>query len=244
MSIATSTYKALIITTFLSTVVVILGFTLQVKKQPHLVAETFYEVESEPIEEESKEELEDIIKSLDNLLNTTSTNQAYNETKQYEAPDEKAFNERLEEIRNRNTIENSQESSKNNNSSNNKNESNTEDDSAFSEINDLISEKKRTASGGSSNVNKNSSISYSLANRTKIEIPPPVYLCEKSGKIVINITVDASGNVIDTYFNNASTSKDGCMVDHALEYAKAAKFNADASKPSQLGSITFYFKGK
>ena len=31
---------------------------------------------------------------------------------------------------------------------------------------------------------------------------------------------------------------------NALEYAKESLFSADASKPSQIGSITFYFIGK
>ena len=61
---------------------------------------------------------------------------------------------------------------------------------------------------------------------------------------MVNITVNASGDVTDAYVNNSSTSSNECLIDHALEYAKEARFNADASKPSQLGSITFYFIGK
>ena len=106
-------------------------------------------------------------------------------------------------------------------------------------INDLIKKQQNKDSS-----NENSSISYSLVDRTKINIPPPIYLCENGGKIVVNITVDSQGNVINANFNSASTTDDGCLIDHALEYAKASKFSANANKSSQIGTITFLFKGK
>lgn len=237
-----NTYKAMIATTLVSTVVVFLAFTLHIKKKSKLVAETFYEMEPEPIEEE-KEELQDILESLDNLLNTPSTNQAYNENNNEL---DKAFEEQLEEIRNRNNNENMAEETENSDeSSSSGNVSSEEEAQTFDNINDIIaktSEKKRAPSPNSTN--KNSSISYSLVNRTKIDIPPPIYLCEMGGKVVITITVDSEGNVIKTDYNNASTTDNGCLVDHAMEYAKASKFNVDLSKPSQIGTITFHFKGK
>jgi len=239
-----NTYKAMIITTLLSSAVVLLGFTIHIKKKSELVTETFYELEPETLDEEEKEKLEDILKSLDNLLNT-STNEAYNESNDDEFED-KAFEERLEEIRNRNNPENNPDQSETTNeSSSTKTSSNENEANAFNEINDIIaktSEKKRapSANGG----NKNSSISYSLVERTKIDIPPPIYLCETGGKVVINITVNSEGDVTNAYYNNASTTDNGCLVDHALEYAKASKFNSSSSNPSQIGTITFMFKGK
>jgi outer membrane biosynthesis protein TonB len=240
-----NTYKAMIATTLISSVVVFLGFTLHLKKQSKLASETFYELEPEPLTEENKEALEDILKSLDNLLNTTSTNQAYNETNT-DAEDE-AFEQQMEEIRNRNNPENSEDASETTNeSSSSKSTSNENEANAFDDINDIIaktSEKKRGPT--SSGANKNSSISYSLINRTKIDIPPPIYLCEMGGKVVINIKVDSEGTVADASYNNAaSTTDNGCLVDTALEYAKASLFNADSSKPSQIGTITFIFTRK
>ncbi len=239
-----NTYKAMIATTLLSTVVVFLAFTLHIKKKSKLAAETFYEMEPEPIEEEEKEELQEILESLDNLLNTSSTNQAYNENNNEL---DKAFEEQLEEIRNRNNNETvNEETETNDELSSSRSVSNEEEAQTFDNINDIIaktSEKKRTPS--SSGINKNSSISYSLVNRTKIEIPPPIYLCENGGKVVINITVDAEGNVTNASYNSsASTTDNGCLVDTAIEYAKASLFNSDSSKPSQIGTISFIFKGK
>lgn len=240
-----NTYKALIATTLISSSVVFLGFTVHINKKSEFIAETYYELQPEDLEEEKLELLEDILKSFDNLI---STNQAYNETNADEELEDKAFEERLEEIRNRNKTEDTPDNDKQTNeSSETKSASNINEANAFSDINDIIaktSEKKRTPLKTSNSANKNSSISYSLVNRTKIEIPPPIYLCENGGKVVINITVDQDGNVIDTIFNNASTTSNGCLVDHALEYAKASKFNPDNSKPLQLGTITFIFKGK
>ena len=239
-----NTYKAMIATTLLSTVVVFLAFTLHLEKQSKLVSETFYEMEPEPIEEEKKEELEQILESLDNLLNTPSTNQAFNENNNNFQ--DKAFEERLEEIRNRNNNETETQETENNNESSSKSSTSELEAETFDDINDIIaktSEKKRAPSSGGTN--KNSSISYSLVGRTKIDIPPPIYLCEYGGKVVINITVDNDGNVTDTKYNSgASTTDNGCLVDTALEYAKASLFNSDSSKPSQIGTITFIFKGK
>lgn len=240
----TNTYKAMIATTLLSTVVVFLGFTIHIKEHSKLASETYYEMEPETIAEAEKEALKEILESLDNLLNTSTTNQAYNEND--DALKDKAFEEQLEEIRNRNNEEPITEPTESNNTaSSSKNTSNENEATAFDDINDIIaktSEKRRAPS--SSGTNKNSSISYSLVNRKKIEIPPPIYLCESGGKVVINITVDNEGNVTDTNYNNASSTDNGCLVDTALEYAKASLFNANSSKPSQIGTITFIFKGK
>jgi len=243
-----NTYKALIFTTLLSTVVVYLGFTIHIKKKSELVAETFYELEAENIEDVEQEELEDILKSLDNLLSTTpATNQAFNETRDYENQelDDKAFEEQMDAIKNRTTIEDIK-SAVQEKSTLTASRSTSDDDnsSAFNTINDIVNKRSENQKETSSFVNKNSSISYSLVDRTHTFLPTPVYLCEYGGKVVINITVDFKGNVTDAYVNGSSASTNGCLIDSALEYAKAAKFNRDATKASQIGSITFYFKGK
>ena len=86
-------------------------------------------------------------------------------------------------------------------------------------------------------------MSYSLVDRKLLNNPTPIYLCEKGGKIVVNITVNAGGEVTDAYINSSSLSSNECLTDHAIEYAKQALFNS-ASKASQLGTITFFFIGK
>ena len=241
-----STYKALIFTTLLSTAVLYLGFVVHIKKKSKLVAETYYELEPETISEEEQEELEEILKSLDNLLSTPSTNQAYNETKDYKNEElkDQEFEEQLEAIKNRTTVEDIKASiNENNILTASRSESDKDKSSTFSDINDIVnkqSENQKEKTGA----DKNSSMSYSLVDRTHTFLPTPIYLCEQGGKIVVNISVDSEGNVTEAYYNNASSSDNGCLIDHALEYAKASKFNTDASKATQLGSITFLFKGK
>ncbi|RLD29037.1 MAG: hypothetical protein DRI75_04705 [Bacteroidetes bacterium] len=231
--ITANTYKALIITIFLSTVVVFLGFTIHIKKKSELVAETFYDMNAEELVEEELEELEELLKSFDNL----TTNEAFNETKKYEELEDTEFEKRLEEIRNRNNVTETKAKPKET-----EQKSTPDENPAFNEINDIIN--KRSEKNRKDIANKNSSISYSLVDREHIFLPTPVYLCEFGGIIVINITVDSNGLVVDAYVNSSSASSNGCLIDSALEYAKASTFNSDNNNPSQLGTITFIFKGK
>jgi outer membrane biosynthesis protein TonB len=222
-------HKALIITLLISATVVLLAFSVHIKRRTALVAETYFEMDAEEYFEEEKEELEEIIKSIDQL----TTNEAFNETKEMEELDDAEFEKRLEEIRNRIKSEPPRPEPKPAD-----NDPGPED-TTFDDINDLIEKQKNKGL-----VNKNSSISYSLVDRSHNYLPTPVYLCEYGGKIVVNITVNADGIVIDAYVNNTSSSTNGCLIDHALEYARASQFNSDPSKPSQLGTITFLFRGK
>ncbi len=91
--------------------------------------------------------------------------------------------------------------------------------------------------------NNNSSISYSLKDRLHRRLPNPIYTCAQRGKVVINIRVDTSGNVIAASFNQASSStKNGCLVDNAIAYAKKAKFEKNTLKKEQIGTITYLFQ--
>lgn len=91
---------------------------------------------------------------------------------------------------------------------------------------------------------RKTSISYSLINRTNYLLPPPIYTCIEGGKVVVNIEVDASGNVVDASFNEkSSNTSNGCLVENAIKYARKAKFNS-ASRDKQRGTITYLFQSK
>ncbi|MBT0606875.1 energy transducer TonB [Aequorivita echinoideorum] len=93
--------------------------------------------------------------------------------------------------------------------------------------------------------NRNTTISYQLVNRKDIDLPNPVYTCDGFGKVVISIEVNASGRVVkSSYSKGASTTTNQCLIDSALEYASQARFNTEAGKTSQLGTITFNFPGQ
>jgi TonB family protein len=88
-----------------------------------------------------------------------------------------------------------------------------------------------------------SSISFSLLGRSAVDIPNPVYTCDRSGKIVINISVNAEGRVTSTSVNKGSSSTTNeCLADQALEYAAQAVFSRLPGRNSQPGTITYNFK--
>jgi len=92
---------------------------------------------------------------------------------------------------------------------------------------------------------RKTSVSYSLVDRNNYKLPPPIYTCIEGGKVVINIKVDALGNVTDAALNEKSSgTSNGCLVDNAITYALKAKFSGDSGKASQKGTITYLFQRK
>ena len=228
--------KALLITILLSSSVVLMAFNLHLKKKNKLAAETFYEVLPEDyVLEEQQQDLDEILESLDKVL---ATNKAFNETKTYEKLDDNEFEETMEKLKNRNADSDDDSEQKSYEPAEEVNDAN------FDEINDIIS-KRSQKNRGSEGANRNSTMSYSLIDRDLLNNPTPIYLCERGGKIVINITVNSDGVVQDASYNAAASSSDnGCLIDHAIEYAQAAQFSTDLAKESQIGTITFFFRGK
>lgn len=237
----TDQHKALLLTFLISGTVVLSVFNLSIKNQDEAIAESYYELEPE---KELTEEDKKIIEALEKLNNNKAeTNNAFNETEK-----NKHFAQAYKQIAPpedyvpKSSEENDGEDDGSNSLGENKPLKpavNKEELSSYSKVSDLLKQQQLSAGA-----NTKSTVSFSLVDRKKVYIPIPVYLCEVDGKIVINITVNANGSVTDTYVNNASNSKNACLIEHALEYAKSSKFSADPSKKTQLGSITFSFIGK
>ncbi|WP_241664805.1 energy transducer TonB [Seonamhaeicola maritimus] len=233
-------HKALLITFFIAGTVVMSVFSLSLKQKEKGIAESYYEIE--PKEELTEEELK-IIEALENLNNSKAeTNTAFNQSKSANkfaqayktiAPPED-YVPKTSDINGDEALNNLKEKYKNEH----KDELNNDALTKFDKANDILKKQQEEAN------NANSTIGYSLKDRTKVHIPIPIYLCENSGKIVVNITVNAKGHVIDAYVNTSSNSDNECLIEHALDYAKESVFSPDASKPSQIGSITFNFIGK
>lgn len=222
-------------------------FSFHLTNKSTTIAESYYKMEPQTIEE-LKKQLEDIEASEKAL---SKTNQAFNEDQEFKEMmrNFKSMNANdFEKTTTTSTEEASQEpndvvtSSSNYNSSNGYSV-NKEELNKFKKANDILAMRSPEKRKETVESNTNSSVSFSLKGRDKAYLPPPVYLCEESGKIVVNIIVNALGDVIDTYINTSSTSDNECLIDHALEYAKNARFNA-SSNPKQIGSITYFFKGK
>jgi hypothetical protein len=234
----TNQHKALLITFFLSGTVVLSVFNLSLKKHSEFVTESYYEVE--PEKELTEEEIK-ILEALDKLANAKAeTNQAFDQSQQ-----NKQFAQAYKTIAPpEDYIPKTSPTSDGPNSAQRKYEDiedsklNEDEISKFNKVSELL--KKQQSEGN----NSKSTISFSLKDRKKVFIPIPVYLCEVDGKIVVNITVNSQGNVIDAYANTSSTSDNDCLIERAIEYAKQSQFSSDASKQTQIGSITFYFIGK
>lgn len=109
----------------------------------------------------------------------------------------------------------------------------------------LLGEKEADKKEFTNNLAKRrTSVSYSLVDRNNYRLPPPIYTCIEGGKVVVNITVNAVGNVTEADFNTKSSgTSNGCLVDNAITYALKAKFNS-SDKVSQKGTITYIFQQK
>ncbi|WP_435049842.1 hypothetical protein [Formosa sp. S-31] len=254
-------HKAALITGLIAGTVLLTVFNMHLTQRDKQISETYYELEPEtPKTEEQK--LQELAEAEQQTK--AETNKAFNESqsnkhfaqayKPIAPPKEFESSKRTltEEVNELTEASESQQTPET--------DSGLDSDelSSFNNVNSILKartpkKKNSNASNGNnssdkiamnSGVNKNSSMHYSLVDRTHRHLPTPIYLCEASGKIVINITVNATGDVTDTYVNGASTSDNECLVESALEYAKQAKFNSNPAKPSQIGSITFYFEGK
>ena len=236
----TDKHKSLLLTGLLAGSLVMGLFSFHLKQQnPHLT-ESYYLVEPKTEEEIAQEILE---KANAEEQAKAETNKAFNETENY-----KRFAEAYQPIAPPKDYEYtpSENQETNNDGLNETNTSQPEIDddvlSSFDNVNSVLKKQQRNISQQS--VNKESSMHYSLVNRTHRYLPTPVYLCESGGKIVVNITVNSLGKVTNSSINEAASIDNQCLKDHAIEYANNARFSADASKKSQLGSITFYFEGK
>lgn len=236
---------SLLITTMLMLLLVLVLFNVHMASKAR--EEFLYEVSlpDETIEEllKEKEQLEQ--ENAD--LQQVKTHMAYNQTAKSRFTEEEPFK----------TLEELEAEAQSNEST--ETETETDADNTSFESNgyalDKFKEKleKQRASRGddktkelsaSNTANKNSSVSYSLVDRMHIKLPSPIYTCLVSGRVVINVKVDAKGNVIEATLNEKSSSTtNGCLVENAISYAYMAKFT-NGTKAEQIGTITYLYQGK
>ena len=235
-------YKALIITSLITGIVAFGMFSIQLTNTKDAIAETFYEIESKT-EEEIQKELEEI-----QDLKSPITNKAFNEDQEYKklmknfktisADDFEKTTKRLEENR---TKREEIETATNSEYRTNKDYTlKQKDTKSYKKLQDLLDKKQN---GIAEHTKGGSTLSYSLKDRRLLSYDTPRYLCETSGKIIVNIKVDNTGNVFEAYINGSSNSNNECLIEHAIAYAKSVRFNS-LNRTDQIGSITFYFKGK
>lgn len=88
----------------------------------------------------------------------------------------------------------------------------------------------------------NSGIAYDLSGRSVVgRLPVPLYPGNESGKVVVDVTVDASGRVTyASYRAVGSTTNSKQLVDAAIEAAYKARFS-ESETLTQSGTITYVF---
>ncbi len=86
-------------------------------------------------------------------------------------------------------------------------------------------------------------VSYFLEGRMHTYFPVPVYQCQGSGKVYMNIQVDKRGYVISASVDNAKSQiTDECLLEAAKRAALTARFNEKSVSPDrQNGYITYIF---
>jgi hypothetical protein len=117
-------------------------------------------------------------------------------------------------------------------------------DAGETEFRDLEDMKEETtADEMAANYSGPTRIYYVLEGRTHRYLPLPIYKCEGSGKVVLNIIVDQRGFVLSAeVIPEESSTDDYCLYDMAKDAAMRSRFNLDLSAPTrQQGLITYHF---
>ncbi|MUP45362.1 energy transducer TonB [Gramella sp. BOM4] len=230
-------HKALILTTLSFAVLILALYNFKLASGNQETAEMLVDLEQFKVDEKEELKPEEETPQPKSRRNV-QTHQAYNQDKKTREAD---FNKRLNQIFEKNSAQ--QEETENEESADSEgrvavNKKNSDKKQQGSDGNDSSEEKSQASAAYDY-----SSISFSLKGRNAVKIPNPVYTCDTAGKVVVNITVDANGYVIDTSINRrSSNTTNECLLERALEYSAGAKFTKLAGRDSQPGTITYYFK--
>lgn len=237
-------HKALIITLLSMSILLLLMYNIQLSSANRELKGTLVDLENiqveEPVEEEEQAEPEPQQQERRQQdPSSIKTHQAFNQNQEEQ---QENFEDRLNEIFEKNAAEQTESEEISSNE--------TQGDYNLNSAEESETQKRSDGDNSTSQVSsrtgsiRNSSISFSLVGRSGVFIPNPIYTCDVSGKIVVNISVNAQGNVTKTSINKASsTSSNQCLIDKAQEYASNALFSELPGRNSQIGTITYYFQG-
>ena len=105
------------------------------------------------------------------------------------------------------------------------------------------SEKPNDSQKMAANYKGPTRIYYDLTNRTHTYLPIPIYKCQGSGKVVLNIEVNQNGFVEKAQIiANESTTSDECLIETAVKTALISRFNSDYNSPKiQKGTLSYQF---
>ncbi|MBE9487662.1 MAG: hypothetical protein IMY73_00600 [Bacteroidetes bacterium] len=95
---------------------------------------------------------------------------------------------------------------------------------------------------GKSVVKGNVTVSFNLKGRKVIYLEIPAYRCQRGGRVVVNIVVEADGYVSSAEAVSGSGLSDSCLKEMSEEAATLSRFTIDKnSSDSQKGHITYLF---
>lgn len=232
-------HKALILATLFCSVVVLALYNFNLSRKQKKLNEMIVNLEQPEAEEDleqEEQEQETPEPEPEPPENTPETHRAFDENQEER---EENFNKQIEEIFERNSAQ-EEESREEENTGEGEYNMNRENRETREESHGDNSSENTSAKEGSL---RNSSISYSLKGRNAVQIPNPVYTCDRPGKVVVNIKVDAAGRVTHTSINkNSSNTTNQCLTEKALQYAAGATFSRLDGRNEQPGTITYYFK--
>jgi len=219
-------YKAFLISSLIIGGLVLLMFGLQIAKKPIKEATIPIEYTVEDILEKTEEEL------ATSKPQKIETHKAYNEAEKFIKEIEQERSQPLESTQDKlDAMKEAMESTK-------------VSDIKVKELKKTLKPKKTIQKEATSSNNSKSTNSYRLVNRKALYFPNPVYTCNGFGKVIINITVDATGRVIKASNNKTfSTTTNLCLIETAIEYAKKTRFTTASNQEKQLGTITYIFPG-
>lgn len=244
----TEQHKALLITVLIIGTLVLGMFSFQLRKHQDSVAEIYYEIEPEPEEkEEEPKELEEV--------NAKATDKAFNEDAEYKemmrnfkavsSNDFERTTKAIEQAKSAEAeLEEQSEEVESKTYANSKAYAlNSEDTQSYKALQDALKQSLKNKKQADEHAKTKGTLIYSLKGRTLTHYKIPRYLCEKGGTIVVSIKVNDAGDVFDAYINGSSNSDNQCLINHAIAYAKSVEFDM-SDQNSQIGTITFLFKGK
>src|SRR5690606_11241911 len=233
-------YRAFLITSLLTGNLVLLLYSVKLSKEKVETNEETYDVVVAP-EDLLPEDL--AIAELTPQIVKVETNRAYNEAEKFISSVENENQEETETTEGK--LQAMNDAMENSKSSDNGIGTTFKPEKKEKKTKFSNSESGKNNEAVVKSGNRNTTISYQLVNRDDIDLPNPVYTCYGSGKVVINVEVNDLGKVVKNNYNSAaSTTSNECLIDAALEYSSQARFTTDASKPRQLGTITFNFPGQ
>lgn len=84
---------------------------------------------------------------------------------------------------------------------------------------------------------------YDVPGREARKIDVPGYKCKAGGKVVVNVVVNKTGEVIEAEINQAASNiASSCLINEALASAKKSVFFIKSDAPrASLGNITYRF---